>query len=128
MTRDDLIEILSNITFVCVDEPEEGDWPIKQMAEHYPGDAANYLESRSSRWDKSTGTKLAMQKYYEDPTWDNFHSAIHYILVDKIIHFLRTGEGLNIRTAVNTSLNCGVVSQEVVDALLSLTSSEQEVA
>lgn len=121
MQKESLIEILENIDFVCVDEPEESELLFVDMANNRPKESLAFLEGQRMKWPSSKGTIRSIERYKQNPSYDNFHNASHFIIVDKIIHFLKTGEGNYVEFAINHSLNCGVLEQEAIDALLSLT-------
>ena len=117
-SKQQLITILSNISFVCVDEPDERDRHFIDMANERPHDALEWLRMNQARWPSSKGTIEWIAKYEAGPNYESFHIAAHFLTIDKIINFLQTGEGLNMEMAIEHALNCGSVTKDVLDSLL----------
>lgn len=119
MNSQQLIEILENLSFVCVDKVEASD-PWLMLITSGSDSPMQFLEKNAKRWAMSPRSEQEMQKFRDNSTYDNFHSASHYIVVNKIIHFLKTGEGVSIRNAINHTLACGAVEPIVLEELLKL--------
>lgn len=118
LSKQVLINNLLSITFTCVDVVDEnhGDYVFVLMVKHSPEETQKFLEKHMSRWPSSLNTSRAFAQFKDSKNWDSFHATAHFMMIDKIVHFLNTGEG-RVNEAINQSLKCGTVSEEVLKSL-----------
>lgn len=129
LSKSQIIFQLQQISFVCVDVVDEnhGDYVWVEMVRDNPEMGIKFLSKHMKRWKNYPNTIKSFEQFCRDKTWDSFHTTNHYLMVDKIIHFLETGDG-DIEEAVNQSLRCGVASEEFIESILAYTMPQTSAA
>ena len=131
MNRQEIIEELSNLKFVCVDDDQEDrdSWThngTDYQAKFLRGFIESYSEERGSGKNNgyvSLETRRLQLEHLANPVYDTFHITGHYIMIDRLISYVALGRDCQVEKLIDETLRCAVGKNDrLIKAILSLDS------
>lgn len=115
MNKLELIELLSSIKIVCENEKDDEDRRIfEPRIKENPEIGTQCLKIWMSKYYVSLNSWNLILKYQKEPTWNNFHLASHFLMIDRIIAAVALDGNVTsqVKECIDLTLKCGNIKQE----------------
>lgn len=110
MTKMDVIDSLASIDFVCDNEQDDVDRKaFEPMILRSPELGKRCLDMWISKYYVSFKSKALIERYELEPTWDNFHLAAHWLMIDRIVAAVALDGNVKscVKECIALTLKCG---------------------
>lgn len=117
MNKQAVIVALSSINFICKDENEGQDREtFEPIIKSNPKVGLECLKIWMSKYYVSLTSKALIDRFEQSPTWENFHLASHFLMVDRIIAAVALDGNVTSQVAecIDLTLKCGNIDLETL--------------
>lgn len=117
MTKLELIDSLISINAICVHEQDKLDKEyFGPIITKCPKVGSECLKIWTSRYFVSFNSKLLIERFEVSPTWDNFHIASYFLMIDRIIAAIAMDGNIDSKfeECIDLTLRCGNISEEIL--------------
>lgn len=117
MNKQEVIVALSSINFICDDETENQDREtFEPIIKRNPEVGLECLKIWMSKYYVSLTSKALIDRFEQSPTWENFHFASHFLMLDRIIAAVALDGNVTSQVAecIDLTLKCGNINSEVL--------------
>lgn len=116
MNKLEVIDMLSKVTFACKNERDyEDQAKFEPIITANPIVGIKCLEIWANNYFVSFNAKAMMDKFKDEPTWDNFHLAGHFLMIDRIIAGVALdGQVKGLQECIELTLKCGRINLELI--------------
>jgi hypothetical protein len=128
MTKQELIEKLQSINFICLNDKDEDDRANRAFYESKPDEMKDLLTRKMGRKGYySFKTRARYEIFLTTLEYNDFHYVAHQIMIDHLIAFVAIGADVNVEGLVNETLKCAVgKNDEIITELYKIAGIEKK--